>query len=169
MHDQHRGVLEQAGARWRLRFRRQLAHPPDKVWRALTEPEHLKAWFPQQIVGEWRVGAPLRFVSEFGDFDGEVLAFEPPRILEFSWGTDTIRVEVAPDPRGTLLTLIDTFDEHGKAARDAAGWHTCVDHLEVALDGAQPAWAPGERWQAVHPEYVATFGPEAAIIGPPRP
>ena len=163
------GVLEQAGnERWRLRFTRRLAHPPDKVWRAVTEPEHLAAWFPQRIVGEWRVGARLQFVSDFGTFDGEVLAFEPPRILEFRWGTDTIRLEIAPDARGSRLTLVDTIDELGKAARDAAGWHECLDNLEVDLGGQQPTWRPGERWQAVHPSYVEQFGPEASTIGPPQ-
>lgn len=31
------GVLEQKDNRWRLRFSRSLTHPPDKVWRAITE------------------------------------------------------------------------------------------------------------------------------------
>ena len=43
-------------------FIRELPHPVEKVWRAVTEPEHLGAWFPDQIVGERRAGAPLRFV-----------------------------------------------------------------------------------------------------------
>ena len=64
------GVLEPAGDRWRLRFTRTLHHAPDKVWRALTDPEQLSAWFPQRIDADWTVGAPLRFVSAFGDFDG---------------------------------------------------------------------------------------------------
>jgi Activator of Hsp90 ATPase homolog 1-like protein len=34
-----------------LRFVRYLPHPPAKVWRALTEPEHLAAWFPTTIDG----------------------------------------------------------------------------------------------------------------------
>jgi len=164
------GILERAsdGEKWRLRFTRRLAHAPDKVWRAITEPEHLAAWFPQRIVGEWAVGTPLRFASDFGDFEGEVLAFDPPRSVEFRWGTDTIRLEVAPDGHGSLLTLLDTFDELGKAARDAAGWHACLDRLEHTLDGTQPDWAPGERWQAVHATYVSRFGPRAATIGPPE-
>ena len=161
------GILEPAGNRWQLRFTRRLGHAPEKIWRALTEPEQLQAWFPQRIVGEWSVGAPLRFVSAFGDFEGEVMAFEPPSLLEFRWGTDTIRLEVAPEGRGSVLTLIDTFDELGKAARDAAGWHECLDALEHAVVGTRPAWAPGDRWQAVHDTYVDRFGPEAATIGPP--
>src|SRR6202044_3738122 len=55
------GDLEAEGDLWRLRFRRQLPHPPERVWRAITEPEHLQAWFPQRIVGRWQVGGMLRF------------------------------------------------------------------------------------------------------------
>jgi uncharacterized protein YndB with AHSA1/START domain len=162
------GVLEPAGDRWRLRFTRRLSHAPEKVWRAITEPEHLQAWFPQRIVGEWVVGASLTFASEYGDFMGEVRAFEPPSMLEFRWGTDTIRLEVKADAQGSILTLMDTFDELGKAARDAAGWHVCLDHLEQELDGTTRSWKPGDRWQAVHPTYVERFGPEAATVGPPE-
>jgi len=161
------GTLERAGDRWRLRFTRRLAHTPDKVWRAIVEPAHRDTWFPQRIVGEWSVGAPLKFVSDFGDFDGEVLAYQPPTVVEFRWGTDQIRLEVNPDGEGTLLTLLDTFDEQGKAARDAAGWHVCLDALESELSGSKPASDTGTRWKAVHPGYVAEFGPEAATIGPP--
>jgi uncharacterized protein YndB with AHSA1/START domain len=159
------GVLESAGARWRLRFTRQLRHSPQTVWRAIVDPHQRDVWFPQRIEGELRVGAPLKFVSGYGDFDGEVLAFEPPRLLEFSWGTDTIRLEVSPHGDGSVLTLLDTFDEQGKAARDAAGWHVCLDALERELDGLS---TPGEGWQTLNAAYVADFGPEASTIGPPE-
>jgi uncharacterized protein YndB with AHSA1/START domain len=163
------GILEPAASRWRLRFTRRLAHAPDKVWRAILEPAHRDTWFPQRIEGDWRVGAPLRFLSEHGDFDGEVLAFEPPSLVEFRWGTDTIRLQVAPDGQGSVLTLADTFDELGKAARDAAGWHVCLDALEATLDGITPSAAQGDGWQAVHATYVEKFGPRASTIGPPPP
>ncbi len=162
------GTLEQAGDQWRLRFTRRLAHPPEKVWRALTDAEHLRAWFPQEIIGEWKVGSRLVFKSEYGDFDGEVLAFVPQSLMEFRWGTDIIRLEVAPDGTGSLLTLLDTFDEVGKGARDAAGWHECLDNLEVALAGQTRTWSAGDRWRAVHPLYLEKFGPQAATIGPPE-
>src|SRR5260370_11114754 len=77
------GVLEPAGTRWRLRYMRHLKHAPDKVWRALTEPEHLQAWFPQKIVGGWAVGATLKFVSDNGDFEGKVPAYQPPPLAAF--------------------------------------------------------------------------------------
>jgi uncharacterized protein YndB with AHSA1/START domain len=164
------GELERAGQRWALRFRRELAHPADKVWRAVTEPGHLEAWFPQRIVGEWVTGAPLVFESRGGEhpsFTGEVLACEPPSLLEFRWGTDVVRFEIVPHGAGCTFVLADTFDELGKAARDAAGWHACLDVLACHLDGAAAPWPAGQRWGEVHPGYVERFGPEAAVIGPP--
>lgn len=164
------GTLEQTAAGPRLRFTRRLAHPPEKVWRAITEPAHLRAWFPMPIATErWEVGEPLRFESEVvGGFDGEVLAVEPERVLEFRWGTDTLRFEIEPEGDGTRLTLLDTIDELGKAARDSAGWHTCLDYLEHHLDATTPPWSHSDRWREVHPSYVEELGPEAATIGPPE-
>lgn len=160
------GELIQHGGRWQLRFTRQLPHPPDKVWRAISEPDQLKAWFPQTIVGDWTVGAPLKFVSKYGDFDGEVIAADPPRMLEFRWGTDIIRLEVAADPRGATLTLLDTIDQQGKAARDAAGWHVCLDALEDHLAG-KPSSPDSGDWKTLNVGYIGRFGPEASTIGPP--
>src|SRR4051812_36701561 len=123
------GELEQCGDRWQLRFTRRLAHTPERVWRALTESEHLAAWFPADIVGERAAGAALRFDFRNGEGPttaGEMLAYEPPKLLELSWGGDVLRFELEPDGDGCVLPFIDTFDELGKAARDAAGWHSCL-------------------------------------------
>jgi uncharacterized protein YndB with AHSA1/START domain len=165
------GQLEQRDdGRWQLRFTRRLPHPPEKVWRALTEPEHLAAWFPTDIEGERRAGAPLRFVFREGEgpvTDGEMLAYDPPSVLELRWGDETLRFELRPDAVGCVLTFVNTFTERGKAARDGAGWHACLDVLAHHLDGRQPPWTAGQRWAQVHPEYVTRFGPEASTTGPP--
>jgi uncharacterized protein YndB with AHSA1/START domain len=168
------GELEVLGeGRWALRFTRHLSHPIDMVWRALTEPEQLQAWFPDRLVGDLTVpGAALRFESDegaFAPFEGRVIAVKPPVLLEITWGTDTLRFDLEADGPGCTLTLTDTIDELGKAARDGAGWHTCLDFLEVALDGATPSFTTTERWQSVHPGYVQAFGPEASTMGPPTP
>ena len=164
------GELEQAGDRWRLRFSRTLAHHPQKVWEAITQPEHLKTWFPQEIVGDWKQGSGLQFKSAHADanFDGEVIAVDPPKLLEFKWGTDILRFEIKPSGSGSILTLLDTFDEMGKAARDAAGWHVCLDSLERTLDAKPSDGSPGEDWNEVHSDYVKAFGPDASAIGPPE-
>jgi hypothetical protein len=70
------GELENIGAgKWRLRFTRALAYSPETVWRALTRPDQLKAWFPDGISGEFSVGSTLTFGSSYvGEFTGQVLA-----------------------------------------------------------------------------------------------
>ena len=162
------GELEQTGDRWRLRFTRPLPHPPEKVWRAITEPEHLAAWFPDSIEGTLAVGETLTFGSEaVGTFTGQVLTVDPPKALEFTWGTDLIRFELEPTDDGCVLTLLDTIDELGKAARDGAGWHVCLDKLDLHLAGGSPMWTDGERWSELNPEYAERLGPEASTIGPP--
>jgi uncharacterized protein YndB with AHSA1/START domain len=163
------GVLSSVGGRYELRFVRPLSHPVEKVWSAITSPEGLRAWFPFDIEGSRATGAPLRFVfrEEEGEgFEGRMVEFTPMSAMELCWEDDeTLRLELAASDAGCVLTLINRFDEIGKAARDAAGWHACLDELEASLAG-EPA--PDGRWSEVHPGYVERFGPEAATIGPPK-
>ncbi len=165
------GRLERDGDRFRLRFDRTLRHAPERVWRALTDDADLAAWFPFDIEGERSPGARLRFVPRDHPgmaFDGEMTECDPPRLLELRWGEgDVLRFELRPDGDGTALTLLNTFGDVGKGARDAAGWHTCLDLLDVRLDGGDAPWESRERWAEVHPAYVERFGPEAATVGPP--
>jgi uncharacterized protein YndB with AHSA1/START domain len=162
---------ELAGGGWRLRFTRTLPHPVEKVWQAITDPEHLAHWFPTTIEGERRAGAPLRFTLPEGQappFDGEMLAFRPPALMEFRWGTDIVRLELQPSSDGTVLTLLDTIDDRGKGARDGAGWHACLDALELELRGDANTRDALSRWHDLAPQYAERFGPEAATIGPPE-
>jgi uncharacterized protein YndB with AHSA1/START domain len=166
------GDLEQLDdGRWRLRFTRTLPHPPQKVWRAVTEPEHLARWFPTTIEGERVAGAPLRFSfpnGQFPAFEGEMTAYEPPSLMELRWGSDLLRLELRAVERGTELTLLDTLEVLGKAARDGTGWHTCLDALEAGLQDRAEAREELDRWEELHPHYVERFGPSAATIGVPE-
>jgi uncharacterized protein YndB with AHSA1/START domain len=166
------GTLEQLDdGRWQLRFTRTLSHPVDTVWRAISEPEHLAHWFPTTIEGDRIAGAPLRFSfpeHRWPAFEGEMIACEPPSLMEVRWGPDIIRLELRPVPEGTELTLLDTLEELGKAARDGAGWHTCLDALHGVLDDAEDPREAMGAWSEVHDRYVEEFGPEAAAIGPPE-
>jgi len=166
------GTLEQRDdGRWQLRFTRVFHHPPEKVWRAITEPEHLAHWFPTTIEGERAADAALRFSfpeDRFPAFEGEMIAYEPPTAMELRWGPDLLRLELRATAGGTELTLLDALEEQGKAARDGAGWHTCLDGLQATLDGAERPRAEMDRWHEVHDRYVEEFGPEAATIGIPE-
>ncbi len=104
----------------RLRFTRRLRYPPHTVWRALTEPEHLAAWFPTTIEGERAPGARLRFSfrdMQADPIDGEMLAFEPPSLMELRWGVDILRFEVESDGDESVLVFTASLDELGRSAR----------------------------------------------------
>lgn len=170
-HEEQFGRLERLGDQVVIRFSRRLPHPPRKVWRALTEPEHLSAWFPTTIEGTGEAGALLHFglrEMEAEPFDGEMRAFEPPTLMEFRWGDEILRFELTERTYGCALTFTVTFDEIGKAARDAAGWHASLELLDYAVTPATAPWSAPNRWRQVHRAYVERFGPEASIIGPPE-
>lgn len=162
------GTLHVEDGRYVLRFERRLPHPPEKVWAALTDPAELTHWFPQDVEADLRPGGKMRFNfrgDEAPPFDGEVLVYDPPRVFAYRWATDVLRWELRADGSGCVLTFTDTIGEQGKAARDGAGWHVCLEALAARLDGAVPP--PADLWQQVHPDYVSRFGPDAATIGPP--
>ena len=143
-----------------VRFERRLRQSPESVWRALTDREELKSWFPTDIVTEeWKLGATLKFEfrqNEGPSMTGTVLEFDEPRLLSFSWGDDILRFELTPAPGGgTLLVLIDEVGGQ-IAARNAAGWGVCLDRMEGKATDEN-------AWQAAFDGYVAVFEP---ALGP---
>jgi uncharacterized protein YndB with AHSA1/START domain len=164
------------GARPAIRLERHLPDPPAVVWRALTEREQLRSWFPSDVIvdgGRWDVGATITFPFPPEVIDlaltGEVLEVDEPNLLAFTWGEDTLRFELSPEEDGTRLILIDELPAHA-AARNAAGWETCLDRL-AGLDAWQPHF---ERYAAAfEPALGPQEGPPAGYKGdqsdrPPR-
>jgi uncharacterized protein YndB with AHSA1/START domain len=173
----HAELRDEAG-RPALRFERTLAHPPERIWRALTDDVELSDWHPTPFKLEPTVGGAVSFISTNAAPpmpDGTVTACEPPRLLAHTWGDDSLRWEIEPDPRGSRLTLTHTFDDRFKAARDAAGWHLCLDALSATLDRAvttapEEADYPPAGWRELNGEYEQRFGiaPEQATPPPSR-
>ena len=92
--------IQKDGEKWTLVLVRELRHPPAKVWKALTDPEHLREWAPFDAdrslgtVGTAKlttVGAPTPHVSET-----QVKRADAPRLLEYNWGGQDIRWELEP-------------------------------------------------------------------------
>jgi uncharacterized protein YndB with AHSA1/START domain len=165
------GVLDLRGPLPTVRFTVSLPHSPDKVWRALTEPAHLEGWFPTTVDGPRTAGATLvfRFLNlDIPPMEGTMVAFDPPHLLEFLWGADQMRFELAAADGGSVLQVSDTVQELGKAARDAAGWHVCLEGLGALLHGRDAPLVHADRWEQVHPTYVQRFGPAASTLGPPE-
>lgn len=153
-----------------LRFVRVYDHPVHRVWAAISRPEHQAVWFPHQILGDRAEGAPLRFVTSVDPedgFDGTMIAYDPPRVMEFWWGPSRLRIELVALGEQTRLTLTETLDDLGAGARNGAGWHECLDRLTALVKGTvPPVW--GHRWHQVHPAYVAAFGPRANVLKAPQ-
>lgn len=165
------------GSRYTLRFERRLAHSPKKVWRVLTEREQLRKWFPSDVIGEWTMGAKLRFVFEGGesegleeaDLQGEVLSVEPMRLLEYRWGESLLRCELIAEGDGCRLIFSESFEDKSIAARNAAGWEMCLANTEAVLKDRAPAEFAMDVWRVAFERYVAEFEPLAGSQqGPPE-
>jgi uncharacterized protein YndB with AHSA1/START domain len=138
------GTVLQADGTWVLRYERTLAHPRDKVWRALTESEHLQHWLPCDIVGERRAGAAVelpfwpafvdRYQIEEPVVVGRISVWQPPEVFEWWWDGDRLRWELEEQGAGTRLLFTTWIGDPATGADAAAGYHICLDRLEVLLD-----------------------------------
>jgi uncharacterized protein YndB with AHSA1/START domain len=157
-----RATKETVGGRPVLRFERRLAHPPEKVWRAVTDPAELEHWFPAKVELKPEVGAQITFgMEELGPTTGEVLELDPPKVFVFRWDTDVFRIEIVPDGDGSHLFFSHTlgggpqWGDERFAAQHAAGWDVCLAMLEARLDGREP---PPDNWAELNEQYVEDFG-----------
>lgn len=148
-------TLQRAGARPILRFERHLPRPVDAVWRAVTDPVEMRAWFPTRIViDEWKQGAQLTHHfdgHDIGPLPGTVLEWDPPHRVRFTWGADTIGFELTAAPDGGTIFVLTEELSANAAARNAAGWDSCLDRLELGRER--------EPWQPRFDRYSSEFEP----------
>lgn len=141
-----------------VRVEREYPHAIEKVWRAVTTPEHLGEWFPSPVEVDLRPGGAMRFSAFDGGpgMTGTVEVVDAPKRLTFTWGDDRLTFELAPNGPGTTFTLIHSFDDRYGAASFATGWDVCLAGLRCVLAGEPPP-AP-DRGIARHEELVGRFG-----------
>jgi uncharacterized protein YndB with AHSA1/START domain len=145
-----------------LRMERSLEHPPEQVWRVLTESEHLAQWFPSDVEMEPKPGGAVRFVFREGEAppsEGVVTEFDPPRVLAYTWFDNVLRYELHARGDECLLIFTHTFDDRAGAASFASGWQLCFDAMAQVLD-ARPVEIEPDKG-ALHEAYVARFGLDA--------
>ncbi len=138
-----------------VRVERRFAHPPARVWRAVSEPAGLATWFPATVEIDLRLGGPVRF--SFGA-DGEITELDPQRLLAFTWDGELIRFELEPDGDGTRFRLDHTFQDRSSGASSAAGWQECVAALGTGLDGLPVPETDPVAIRAEHERFLAEFG-----------
>jgi uncharacterized protein YndB with AHSA1/START domain len=125
---------------------REIPFPPEKIWRALTQPHLIEEWL---MKNDFTAVVGHRF-SLRGDWGGvldcEVLAIEPNRTLSYTWNfahddaaynlQSVVTFTLTPTPTGTHLRVEQQgFQPGQKQAYQGAnyGWQKFLANLEQAL------------------------------------
>jgi uncharacterized protein YndB with AHSA1/START domain len=125
---------------------REIAHPPEKIWRALTQPHLIAEWLMKNDF-EPAVGHRFNLRGDWGGvLDCEVLAIEPNNKLSYTWNfthDDTaydlksvVTFTLTPTSTGTLLRMEQLgFRPDQKQAYGGAkaGWQGFFAKLEQVL------------------------------------
>ena len=113
---------------------RQLPHPPEKIWRALTQPHLIAEWL---MANDFAPVVDHRFAFRMeaqpnwnGVIDCRVLEVEPQRTLTYSWGAFGLETVVTWTLRAT-----------------AAGTHLRMEHAGFGRDQAQAFAGATHGWQ----------------------
>lgn len=118
---------------------RDMPHPPEKVWRALTQPHLIDEWLMKT---DFRPTVDHRFTlrAEWGTVDCQVTAIEPNKSLSYRWdglGLETVVTwTLTPTSSGTHLRMEQTgFRPDQQQAYQGAkfGWPKFFANLEQVL------------------------------------
>jgi uncharacterized protein YndB with AHSA1/START domain len=156
------GTLENRDGRWVLTLERDFAHPVDRVWPWLVEPDRLRRWSPIVPDKPFDEVGPRQVRENPGDqpVTGDVIAVDPPHELVHRWGDDdVVRWRLEPTATGCRLTLEQSMRDRDPAAMNAAGWHVCFDVLTDVLKGADRPRAVGQDamaagWEPLRDRYA---------------
>jgi uncharacterized protein YndB with AHSA1/START domain len=125
---------------------RDIAHPPEKLWRALTQPHLMEEWLMKNDFAP-RVGHRFNLRGDWGGvLDCEVLAVEPHRTLSYTWNfrhddaafnlTSVVTFTLTPTANGTHLRMEQSgFRPDQRQAFGGArqGWEQFFANLEQTL------------------------------------
>ncbi len=151
------------GEKWTLILVRELRHTPEKVWKALTDPAHLREWAPFEADGSLAAEGTVKltWVGTPQAVETRVTRADAPKVLEYG----DMRWELEALGNGTRLTLWHNIDRRF-VSWGAAGWHICFDVLDRLLGGTPIGRLVGgdamqsAGWQRLTAEYAKQFGIE---------
>ncbi|MGA7431149.1 MAG: SRPBCC domain-containing protein [Xanthobacteraceae bacterium] len=127
---------------------REIAFPPEKVWRALTQPHLIEEWL---MKNDFKPAVGHRFSLRAdpqpgwnGVVDCEVLVVEPNKTLSYTWSSgeadlaikSVVTLSLTPKGPGTLLRMEQTgFRPDQKQNYQGAkfGWQHFIGKLEQVL------------------------------------
>ena len=106
--------IRRDGEKWTLILVRELRHPPEKVWHAITDPAHLREWAPFDANGNLdmpgatvkltTVGVPGPRITET-----TVKRADAPNLLEYTWGDFDMRWELEALGRRHAPEAVDQY------------------------------------------------------------
>jgi uncharacterized protein YndB with AHSA1/START domain len=117
-----------------IAFEFDLHHPPEKVWRALTDPVLLTEWLLPVVELKLEPGAAFTFRTQaYPGWDGvvncRILEIEPQRKLRYAWAVpflDTVvTFTLTPTASGTRLSLVQSGfkpDQKKESGGARYGW-----------------------------------------------
>jgi uncharacterized protein YndB with AHSA1/START domain len=126
---------------------REMPYPPEKIWRALTQPHLIEEWL---MKSDFRpvVGHSFNLRGDWGGvLDCEVLVVEPNRTLSYTWNfshdeaayglRSVVTFTLVPTGTGTRLRMEQSgFRPDQKQAWGGAraGWQQFFARLEQVLE-----------------------------------
>ncbi len=142
-----------------ITFERFLRHPPEIVWRALTDPAQLRQWFLTEARIEGGPGGTVELSTGPTQVraTGRILAWQPPRLYEYEWNLEpcsgfprgersVVRWELTEVPGGTQLVLVHRGLSPQTAQTFRHGVPGFLDRLSALLDGRPlPDWMAAVR------------------------
>jgi uncharacterized protein YndB with AHSA1/START domain len=131
-----------------LVIEREMLHPPEKIWRALTQGPLIAEWLLtndfQPVVGHRFQFRATPVQNWNGIIDSEVLMVEPHTRLSYGWtsmGLETVVTwTLTPTAGGTLLRMEQSGfpSEEGRNYKGAKyGWTNFIGKLENVVGGLQ--------------------------------
>jgi uncharacterized protein YndB with AHSA1/START domain len=118
---------------------REIAYPPEKIWRALTQPHLIEEWL---MKNDFKSVVDHRFSlsAEWGGVDCQVKALEPNRTLSYTWDTKDLESVVTwtltPTATGTRLRMEQAGfrpDQEPYYRGATSGWPRFLAALEEVL------------------------------------
>jgi uncharacterized protein YndB with AHSA1/START domain len=123
---------------------------PEKLWRALQEPEFTRQfWFGTTQECDWKLGAPWKILTPDGRVtdSGEILEVEPERKLVLTWRNELFpdmtaegysRMTYELEPTGDLVKLTITHEMEKAGSKFikgvAGGWPIIVASLKTLME-----------------------------------
>jgi uncharacterized protein YndB with AHSA1/START domain len=118
---------------------REFPFPPEKIWRALTQPHLIQEWLMKNDFTPV-VGHRFNLSADWGAVDCQVLAIEPNKSLSYSWGAygleSVVTWTLTPTSAGTRLRMEQLgFRPDQQQAYQGAkyGWQRFFTTLEQLL------------------------------------